>query len=525
MLCRVRSRRRSFVAVPAALAAAALLASCSAGGATGNAVPGADPGLERFYDQQLSWGPCGDFAITDRDRDQYAQKRFECARLEVPLDYANPSGRTAQIAVLRQKATGSDRIGSLVFNPGGPGASGNRQVVYTAPDLDGTELAQRFDLVGFDPRGTGASTPALDCIDDQEWEAERLDLDIDPSPEGVAQTEKENQEFVQGCIRRSGGEEVLANMGTRDAARDMDILRAALGDEKLTFIGYSAGTRLGYTYAEQFPQNVRAMVLDGALDPKQSTIDRIVKQNAGFQQAFEAFAKDCAKNPSCPLGTDPSQATARVQALMRPLIQEPLQVGDRKLSYNDAITGIVQALYSKDFWPYLAQGLSMYANGDGRLLLGLADAYYDRGQDGKYSNFIEAFRAISCLDEQRTTREEEGELARAAKEAAPFADDGQPPVAAQSICSYWPSPPTSEPHVPSVQGLPKLVVISTTGDPATPYQAGVDLAEGLGASLITHEGEGHGVALNGVKCIDDAVTAYLVDLVDPPAGLRCRSGE
>ncbi len=352
MLCGVRARRSplavTITAVTTALVAVVVAACSAAPAGQPTAAAGADPALAKFYEQKLSWGPCGDFATTATDRERYAQPNFECSKLEVPLDYAAPGGRTAQIAVLRQKAKGPDRIGSLLFNPGGPGASGNRQVVYTAPDLEQSPLSKRFDLVGFDPRGTGASVPALDCIDDKQWEAERLDLDIDPSPAGVAQTEKENQEFVQGCAARSGGADVLANMGTRDAARDMDVLRAALGDQKLTYIGYSAGTRLGSTYAEAFPQNVRALVLDGALDPKQSTIDRIVKQNAGFQQAFEAYAADCAKTPTCPLGTDASQATARLQALTRPLIEKPLAVGSRMMSYNDALTGVIQALYAKE---------------------------------------------------------------------------------------------------------------------------------------------------------------------------------
>ncbi|MDN5860363.1 MAG: alpha/beta hydrolase [Pseudonocardia sp.] len=515
--------RRSLLAVATVAVVAMTVACTTTAGAPTAAADPTDPALARFYDQKLSWGSCATFAITASDEQRYAQGRFGCSRLEVPLDYAEPGGPTAQIAVLRQQATGQDRIGSLLFNPGGPGASGNRQVVYTAPDLDQSPLSRRFDLVGFDPRGTGASVPALDCIDAEQWAAERLDLDIDPSPAGVAQTEQENKAYVQGCIGRSGGTEVLANMGTRDAARDMDVLRAALGDDKLTYIGYSAGTRLGSIYAELFPRNVRALVLDGALDPNQSTIDRIVKQNAGFQQAFETYAADCATNPSCPLGTDPAQATARLQALTRPLVEAPLAVGARRMSYNDALTGVVQALYSKDLWPVLTRALSAYATGDGRLLLRLADFYYGRETNGEYSNFIEAFRAISCLDEERTTRAEQGELSRAAKAAAPFQDDGQPPVAALDICGFWPSPPTSTPHVPSVPGLPPVVVVSTTGDPATPYQAGVDLAAGLGASLITFESTEHGVTLQGNRCLDDAVTAYLVDLVLPPAGLRCSS--
>ena len=271
--------------------------------------------------------------------------------------------------MLRLKATG-DKIGSLVINPGGPGASGTSAV----PSLFGTgegadgPLPKRFDVIGLDPRGVGASTPTIDCLTDGEWEVERGDLDVDPSPAGVAQTEEENRQYAQRCTDRVGAD-VLANVGTRDAARDLDVLRAALGDEKLTYLGFSYGTRLGSTYAEDFPQNVRALVLDGALDPSQSTVDRSVAQAAGFQQAFDAFAAECAKQGNCPLGSDPSKATAAFQAITRPLVDRPIAVGERKLTYPDAITGVTQALYVSSAWPALAQGISALAKGDGTILL------------------------------------------------------------------------------------------------------------------------------------------------------------
>ncbi|HYH30327.1 MAG TPA: alpha/beta hydrolase, partial [Pseudonocardia sp.] len=287
---------------------------------------------------------------------------------------------------------------------------------------------------------------------------------------------------------------------------------------------YSYGTRIGSAYAEAFPRNVRALVLDGALDPTQTTIDRTVDQNAGFQQAFDAYAADCARQPNCPLGTDPAQATTAFQALTRPLIDAPAPAegGQRTLSYPDAVTGTIQALYLSDFWPILSRGLSGLAAGDGTFLLRLADVYNDRGQDGTYGNSIEAFTVISCVDEERiTTREEQAELIRAATAAAPFRDDGRGVVPALDPCAFWPAPPTSEPHIPQVEGLAPTLTVSVTGDPATPYQAGVDLAQALNGSLLSVEGNQHTAALQGNACVDEIVTAYLVDLQLPAEGARC----
>ncbi|WP_433274277.1 alpha/beta hydrolase [Pseudonocardia xinjiangensis] len=517
---------RSTTLVAALCSAGLLLVACtqSTTGAAGRGGP--DPTqLSRFYEQKLSWGPCADFATSESDRPTFSDPKFDCARLEVPLDYAAPDGPTAQLAILRQRATGQ-RIGSLLVNPGGPGSSGASAAASLSGRIGQGQLSQRFDLVGFDPRGVGASTPTIDCLDDAEWEAERADLDVDPSPAGVEQTESENRQYAQRCAQRSGGDPVLANVGTRDVVRDVDILRAALGDQKLSYLGYSYGTRIGSAYAEAFPQNVRALVLDGALDPTQTTADRTVKQNAGFQQAFDAYAADCAKRPDCPLGTDPAKATAAFQALTRPLIDAPARAenGTRTLSYPDAVTGTIQALYLSQLWPALSRGLSLLASGDGTILLRLADLYNGRGADGHYGNDIEAFVVISCVDEERITdRAQQADLIRRANEAAPFRDDGRGVVAALDPCAFWPVPPTSQPHVPQVQGLPPTLIISTTGDPATPYQAGVDLAKALNGSLLTYEGTQHTVALQGVPCVDDAVTKYLIDGTLPPPGTVCRA--
>jgi Predicted hydrolases or acyltransferases (alpha/beta hydrolase superfamily) len=520
----VPARRRSTAFVAALCSALAVVAACTqttSGSASAGAGTASVPALERFYGQRLSWGPCADYATTDDNRKAFANAKFDCARLEVPLDYAAPDGKTAKIAVLRQKATGQ-KIGSLLFNPGGPGVSGMGLVSSLSEGLATSPLSQRFDLIGFDPRGVGASTPTIDCLNDAEWAVERADLDVDGSPAGVEQTESENKQYADRCAQRSGGPAVLANVGTRDVVKDVDILRAALGDQKLSYVGYSYGTRIGSAYAEAFPQNVRALVLDGALDPTQKSIDRVVKQNAGFQQAFEAYATDCAKQPTCPVGTDPAKATTAFQALTRPLIDKPLVVGTRTLSYNDAVIGTIQALYAQDLWPVLTRGISALASGDGRILLTLGDFYYDRAQNGVYGNGNEAFVAISCVDEERTTdRAVVAEVDRKANEVAPFIDDGRGVVAALDPCAFWPVPPTSEPHVPQVEGLPPTLVVSTTGDPATPYQAGVDLAAALKGRLLTFEGTQHTAALQGKPCVDDIVNAYLIDLKLPADGTRC----
>ncbi len=503
---------------------AALLAGCT------SVVPGQPvraavaPELAAYYTQKLSWGPCPPFATSQGDRTAFASTRFDCTRLEVPLDYAAPDGRHAQLAVLRQKAKGQ-KIGSLVMNPGGPGGSGTSALVsIVAPGASTGPLVQRFDLIGLDPRGVGASTPTIDCLNDAEWEQERADLDIDPSPAGIEASEAENKQFVQRCVERSGGVEVLANVGTRDAARDLDILRAALGDEKLTYLGYSYGTLLGSTYAEAFPQNVRAMVLDGAVDPTMSIEDQVVAQNAGFQQAFEAYAADCATRPACPLGTDAGQATTKFQGLVRPLIAKPIPAGPgRVLSYPDAIIGTTQALYLSAAWPILTESLRHVTAGDGDLLMRLADAYYSRGPDGTYQNELEAFQVIDCVDDERITdRAKVTELSEKVHQVAPFRDDGQPIVPALDACAFWPVPPTSRPHVPQVAGLPRTLVISVTGDPATPYQAGVDLAKALGGTLMSVTGNQHTAALRGNTCVDGIVTAYFVDLTLPEGEAKCR---
>ncbi|MDH6279584.1 alpha/beta hydrolase [Prescottella agglutinans] len=524
----MQSRPRTLLA--AAIGTVAVLAvGCSSGVAgdgersiagtpvAAEAAPGAGmvpAGLESFYTQDLRWGSCDSYATGG----EALSPKLECATVTVPLDYANPSGDTAQIAISRSRATGA-RLGSLLVNPGGPGASGLGSATVT----DGTEVAERFDVIGFDPRGVGASTPQVRCQTPQEADAQRRDPDIDMSPQGIAHTEQKNRTYAQRCAERSGLP-LLEHVGTREVVRDMDVIRSVLGDAKLNYLGFSYGTRIGTAYAETFPANVRAMVLDGALDPEQDPVEEVVLQGAGFQQAFDAFAAQCATSSDCPLGTDPAAANARFRALVDPLVTRPAATTDpRGLGYEDAITGVQQALYSPNLWSSLRGGLTQLTQGRGDTLLLLSDMYEGRGDDGSYSNINDAFNAIRCVDDPPLTdRAVAGEADTRYRQAAPFLDDGRGTGNAPlDMCAFWPVSNTGAPHRIDVQGLPTTVVVSTTEDPATPYQAGVDLAKQLGASLITYRGAQHTAAFDGVACVDDPVTAYFVDLTTPDPDLTC----
>ncbi|QIS10826.1 alpha/beta hydrolase [Nocardia arthritidis] len=496
------------------VAVLALVAGCAS---TGDPMPPAPAGLEKFYAQTVHWGDCAGFS----DGSTRFAPATECARVAVPIDYAAPDGPTAQIAVSRLRATGK-KIGSLLMNPGGPGEAG-----LAMSALGGrTPLAERFDRVGFDPRGVGASTPAILCQTAQENDAERTEPPKDNTPQGIADIEAENKRYADRCVQRSGLN-FLAHVGTKEVAQDMDVLRAVLGDPKLTYLGYSYGTRLGSAYAEKFPTRVRAMVLDGAIDPTQDPVAESLRQAAGFQTAFNAYSADCVKRADCPLGTDPAAATARFRELLNPLWDKRVPTSDQRgLGYDDAITGVRQALYSDELWPGLTLGLAELRDGRGDTLLRFADMYQARRDDGTYSNRIDAFNAIRCVDDPRVT--DRAVVARQdadARRAAPFADDGRGTGAsALELCATWPVPNTTVPHHVSAPGLPKTVVVSTTEDPATPYQAGVDLAGQLGASLITYKGSRHTVALvAGEQCVDSAVFDYLVSLKAPAPNLTCGS--
>lgn len=464
------------------------------------------------------WGSCERW-VGDNSRIPTAQ----CGTVSVPVDYGNPQGAQAQLAVIRVPASGP-KIGVLVVNPGGPGASAVDTVVGMGAALAGTEIGRRFDLVGIDPRGVGHSTPELRCRTDAEFDAYRRESFADYSTAGVAHIEEIYRQFAQRCVERNGIE-FLANIGTASSASDMDVVRAALGENQINYLGFSYGTELGAAYAEKFPDRVRAMVLDGAVDPSLSAIEEIVRQMEGFQKAFNNYAADCAESAGCPLGTDPAQFVNRYHQLVDPLVQRPGYTSDpRGLSYQDALTGTGNALYTQRYWKYLTSGLlGLQRRTDAGDLLLLADDYHHRDANGHYKNLQDAFTAIRCVDAPYPTDPTVwAETDRRVREVAPFLSYGSfTGFAPRDVCAMWPVPPTSAPHPAVSPGPGKVVVVSTTGDPATPYQAGVDLARQMGAALITFEGAQHTVVFNGDACVDSAVVAFLTDLVVPPGNLRC----
>jgi pimeloyl-ACP methyl ester carboxylesterase len=481
-------------------------------------------GLAKFYGQKLTWEGCKSYAHSELDADPLSDESLQCTHLTVPLDYDDPDGDTIRIGVLRKPATDqAHRIGSLLVNPGGPGVAGLSTAASVAKA--NSDLAARFDFVGFDPRGVGSSEPTVECLTDKETDAERADdSELDTSPSGIAHTEQEARDYAAKCAERTGhGKEMLENLGTRDVVKDMDVLRSALGDKKLNYIGYSYGTRIGSAYAEAFPGNVRALVLDGAVDPTQNQVDETVAQGAGFEKAFQDFVSWCVKRDDCALGRDAATAQDKFLSLIRPLADRPVEVDGRPLSFEDATTAAVQALYSQELWESLNTGLNELRQQQGRGLMFLADLYLERGGDGKYTTTQDAFTAIHCVDDPRLTDPAAvKEMNTRFKAAAPFLDDGGPPSSARDACAFWPVPETSRPHVPKVSGLPPVLVISTTNDPATPYQAGVALAKALKGGLLTYESTQHTVFLQGHQCVDRAGATYLIDLKLPKPGTRCK---
>ncbi len=482
-------------------------ASTSAPATAARAVPAAE--LKSYYAQQLKWRPCG---VPD----------FECATMTAPLDYAKPKGESIKLAVARKKATGpGKRIGSLLVNPGGPGGSaigylqGYAGIGYPAP------VRARYDMVAVDPRGVERSEP-VECLTGKEMDAY---TQVDQTPDDAAETARlaaSLKNFATGCEKRSGT--ILPHVSTVEAARDMDILRAALGDEKLTYVGASYGTFLGATYAELFPSRTGRLVLDGAMDPSLPARQMNRDQTAGFETAFQSFAADCVKQADCPLGTESAaDASTRLKAFFAELDARPVPTGEsRKLGESLATTGVIAAMYDQAAWPQLREALASAMAGDGERLLALADTYYEREGDGSYTNLMYANAAVNCLDLPPAFSTPE-----AVRSALPEFEKASPVFGrgfawAALNCTYWPTPATGAPHRIEAKGTPPILVVGTTRDPATPYKWAQGLAEQLSSGrLLTYEGDGHTAYGRGSDCVDTAINTYLLEGTTPPADKRC----
>jgi pimeloyl-ACP methyl ester carboxylesterase len=467
----------------------------------------------------LSWAACPKPPTTPPGTPE-PPKGLECANLTVPLDYAKPHGKTIKLALIRVRATDqAHRIGSLVFNFGGPGASGIDPFAAGAGAAF-EKLGTRYDLVGFDPRGVGQSSPVR-CADDKELDAH---LAVDASPDNAEEKAallSAERALTQECEERSGT--ILPHVGTVNAARDLDMLRAALGDRKLNYFGFSYGTWLGAGYAHLFPKNVGRLILDGALDPGVSPMGVYLEQTKGFQRALGRFAQWAAQQPGAKKkGLTEKAVIAKIAALLRGLDAKPIHTeSGRDLTQNLGEAGVLAALYSKDAWPLLLEGMEQAATDDGTTLLTLADILFQRGPDGHYTNFFDASRAIWCASApQRYTERDIEKALPAFTKASPIFG----PMRAWSLisCTGWPVKGDHTADEVDAPGAPPIVVVGTTGDPATPYAWAPALAKRLGSGvLVTLKGEGHGAYATGDPCIQRTVNGYLLDGKVPANGTTC----
>src|SRR4051812_48968480 len=437
---------------------------------------------------------------------------FQCATLPPPFDYAHPGGPTVNLAVIRLRASGpaAGRVGALFVNPGGPGASAVDQA-RGARNAFSPAVLSRFDVVGFDPRGSGSSDP-VSCED-----GPGLDrfFAADPTPDDAAERQHlfdEGRDMAETCAARNGNR--IQHVDTITTARDMDFVRASLGEEKVTYAGYSYGTFLGAMYADMFPTRVRAAVLDGAVDPKVSALQTSVEQAAGFQQAFNAFLADCTADPGCALHAD-GDPRAAYDRLRTEVETRPIAVGTRSVGPGEFLTAVASALYSQQRWPVLASALHAGLAGRGATLLSLFDALTQRQANGNYSPLFSAFYATSCLDRPAPT--DPAEYDRAAAEADAKAPDfGAFSVYGLLVCAYWKVPPVDHERALRAAGPPPILVIGTTDDPATPYKWAQGLAGQLEKGvLVTRVGEGHTSAGSANSCVTAIVDAYLVNETVP----------
>ncbi len=536
-------RRRTGVVATAAVVCAVLLASCSSAADVANSPPGpaatpslpsssAPPGprppatgstsssgslpdafgpgptghgLSRFYDQKVTWTSCG--------------SGFTCGSFWVPLDYDKPNGPAITIKAKMNPADDqSTKLGSLFIDPGGPGVSG---VDYVGQAHYDQPLTNAYDIIGFDPRGVGSST-AVNCVSDSQLDA-YVASDPEPqTPAEVTQLQKIWSAFTAGCVANSGP--LLQHVSTVEVARDLDVMRAVVGDKKLNYFGASYGTYIGANYAALFPEHVGRMVLDGAVDPLAKPHQTDLNVAAGFETALTAYLGYCVDQGDCPLGDSVSAARQSVIDLLNKVGSAPMQTSTpgRDLTQGLAFYGIVLPLYSRSFWPYLTQAFQQTDNNDGSLMLALADSYTGRQPDGSYSsNELEAQVAVNCLDnpEHESVAQIEADGAQFDKVSPVFG-----PVAAwfPYSCSNWPVKRIQPQPDYAAKGAPPIVVVGTTRDPATPYEQAVNLAKELDSGvLLSRNGDGHTAYDSGNSCIDDAIDSFLADGTVPANHTMC----
>lgn len=480
-------------------------------GATATAQASRPADLElpaEFTDQQIPWQEC-----------ETGGEDLECAVVEAPLDYSDPDAGTVELAVTRSAQAGQNAP-HLLVNPGGPGGSGVDMVRDGLELLFSDRLREHYTVVGFDPRGVARSTP-VECLSDEQMDEARQEQ-VDPSTdEGLAELREGAAEFAAACEENTG--QVLGHMGTDTAARDLELLRQVLGDEQLSYLGFSYGTALGTSYAEQFPQHVGRMVLDGAMDPRLGPFALIRDQAEAFEEVLLRWAESCLASDECPLSGTPENAVQQVRHLIGEVEAQPLVASDGRLvTAATLVTGLLMPLYGPETWPHLDRAVAAAMNGDPDLLLVFADLTVGRAPDGSYPlNLTDAFTAVNCLDfpmasDEAAMRQQAAELEQVSPTFGPFLGYGG------ATCADWPVGPVDEPGPATAAGAAPIVVIGTTGDAATPYQWADALADQLQSGvLVSWDGEGHTAYGRAGACIEDTVDDYLVDGTVPEDGLRC----
>ena len=439
----------------------------------------------------------------------------DIGRLAVPVDYDEPDGPQIELHLARRSADDPDeRIGSLLVNPGGPGFGGSDFAVFAGQIYD-RELLEHFDIVGFDPRGTGLSEPAIDCVDDLD---PYVTGDVTPEDEAESAAIAETaREFADACA--ANNPVLLEHVGTNNAARDMDSIRRALGEEQISYFGFSYGSELGGAWATLFPDTVRAAVLDGAADPNADSLESAKQQLAGFEASLSTFLERCSGDEDCAFHND-GDAEGAYDALIAELDERPVEADDDRPPVNQtvAITATAQAMYSQSFWVQLEQALAAAQAGDGTGLLRLHDTYFQRQPDGSFGNELEAFQVISCADTaERPTREE---LRADADELTAVGPRLSPEGSESYFCTFF--PPAIDPRTDITgDGAGPIVVIGTTGDPATPFESTARMANTLedGRLVIVDADQHTGYGVN--RCVVDVVNRYLIDLEAPVDETEC----
>ena len=468
--------------------------------------------LTEYEEQKLDWSSCYDY--------------FDCTELRVPIDYEDLSVGTFRISVLRAAAKDQDnRLGAIVVNPGGPGGSGV-DYAYNADYIFSPDITDVYDIVGFDPRGVAQSEP-IACFTSDELDA-NLASDSKPDNEAeIAATLSDSKAFAEKCAEKT---EYLEHFTTSETARDMDILRAALGETKLNYVGKSYGTYLGTLYADIFPTKVGRFVLDGAVDPNIPMKDQNLSQAMGFDGALKAFVKDCMTQSDCPFTGAPAQAQATIIATLQAAATDPLpqrdpeDEDDRMITESLILVGMASSLYDDvDGWPKLRQAFTESAENYGDTFLQLADEYSGRNPDGTFrSNDFDSGAVIDCLDwrDGRTLDQYKAD----AKEFATKAPVFGPYIAFAGVhCQFFPQPSTQRaPNTLTEIKTAPIIVIGTIRDPATPYTWSVSLAKIFtGSRLISLDADGHTGHSRGSACVDDAVDAFLLKGTLPKANLSC----